>query len=108
MRNVKIIQNSIIPFPGFLAINLFGILFVRRPLNAKQLNHELIHTAQMKELGYLRFYFSYLWQWFLGLFKYGSSRKSYYHISYEREAYSNADNLDYLYVREPFNFLNYG
>jgi len=26
---MKIIENKIIPFPGYKAINLFGILFVR-------------------------------------------------------------------------------
>lgn len=50
---MKIIYNNIIPFKGFLAINLFGVLFVRgtyRDLSATVLNHEKIHTAQMKEL----------------------------------------------------------
>ena len=26
---MKVIENNIIPFPGFLAINLFGVVFVR-------------------------------------------------------------------------------
>ena len=55
---MKIIYNNIIPFKGFLAINLFGVLFVRgtyRDLSATVLNHEKIHTAQMKELWYIPF-----------------------------------------------------
>ena len=39
---MKIIRNNIIPFPGFKAINLFGVLFVKN--NAKiddvTINHE--------------------------------------------------------------------
>ena len=57
---MKIIYNNIIPFKGFLAINLFGVLFVRgtyRDLSATVLNHEKIHTAQMKELWYIPFLF---------------------------------------------------
>ena len=45
---MKIIYNKIIPFRGFIAINLFGILFAREELNAVTINHEKIHTAQMK------------------------------------------------------------
>ena len=50
---MKIIKNSIIPFKGYLAINIFGILFVRseyayklelESYKAKVLNHEAIHT----------------------------------------------------------------
>ena len=26
---MKVIENNIIPFPGFLAINMFGVVFVR-------------------------------------------------------------------------------
>lgn len=61
---MNIIYNNIIPFKGFLAINLFGVLFVRgtyRDLSATVLNHEKIHTAQMKELWYIPFYVIYCW-----------------------------------------------
>ena len=44
---MKIIRNNIIPFPGFKAINLFGVLFVKN--NAKiddvTINHEDTFTA---------------------------------------------------------------
>ena len=55
---MKIIRNKIIPFKGFKAINLFGILFVRgdSKINEKTINHESIHTAQMKELWYMGFW----------------------------------------------------
>lgn len=67
---MKIIYNNFIPFKGFLAINLFGILFVRgtdRDINDVVLNHERIHTAQMKELNYFFFYIIYLMEWIGGL-----------------------------------------
>ena len=42
-----IIRNKVIPFKGFKAINLFGILFVREnaKLDAKTINHEEIHNG---------------------------------------------------------------
>lgn len=38
---MKIIYNNIIPFPGFAAINLFGVIFARkkyRPLSKTTVN----------------------------------------------------------------------
>lgn len=96
---MKIIYNSIIPFKGFLAINIFGILFVRgtdRDINDVVLNHERIHTAQMKELGYVLFYILYLLEWVVRLFKKGNA---YRNISFEREAYQHEKDLNYLSKR---------
>ena len=41
---MKIIYNNIIPFPGFKAINLFGVLFVRKgcTMSESDINHEMI------------------------------------------------------------------
>lgn len=43
---MKIIYNKFLPVKGFLAMNLFGVLFVREELKAKvtdvTLNHEAI------------------------------------------------------------------
>ena len=48
-------------------MNLFGVLFVRwekgkpKPTLSKYtINHESIHTKQMKELGYIFFYIWYV------------------------------------------------
>lgn len=51
-----IIRNKIIPFKGFKCINLFGVLFVRKEcgdVTKTDINHEAIHTAQMRELMYV-------------------------------------------------------
>ena len=64
---MKVIQSNIIPFPGYIAVNLFGVVFVRKGrwdkkdqrTQARILNHEAIHTAQMKELAYVGFYVIY-------------------------------------------------
>lgn len=96
---MKIIYNNFIPFKGFLAINLFGVMFVRgtwRDLNARVLNHEKIHTAQMRELGYLPFYLLYLLEWLIRLLGKGNA---YRNISFEREAYANDSNPQYLSSR---------
>lgn len=98
---MKIIENSLIPFKGFLAINIFGVIFIRKGgvLNEVVLNHEQIHTAQMKELGYVGFYILYLIEWIIRLF---INKNAYKSISFEKEAYENERNLDYLSNRRRY------
>lgn len=103
----KIIYNKLIPFKGFYAINLFGIIFVRSGLSKISrvtLNHEEIHTAQMKELGYIFFYIIYLVEW---IYRLCTTKDAYYNISFEKEAYDNQWNFEYLKNRKRFNFKKY-
>lgn len=104
---MKIIYNKIIPPKGFTAINLFGVIFARKPLSVKLMNHEAIHTAQMKELLYIFFYLIYGVEWMVRLVQYRNSKEAYYNISFEREAYVNDDNLNYLKTRKGFAFKHY-
>lgn len=105
MNKTKIIYNNIIPFKGFAAINLFGILFVRNGVKVTDtlINHESIHTAQMKELGYIPFYLLYGIEYVYNLLKYKfDTNKAYRNISFEKEAYDNQKDLDYLKTRNHY------
>lgn len=104
---MKIIRNKIIPIKGFRAINLFGILFVRgnAEINDVVLNHERIHTAQMKEMLYIPFYVWYVIEWLIRLII--DRKTAYRSISFEKEAYQNQHNLSYLMDRKRFSFLRY-
>lgn len=97
-----IIKNNIIPFRGYKAMNLFGIIFLRKEytLTEVDLNHEAIHTAQMKELLYVFFYIIYFLEWLVRLF---INKDAYRNISFEKEAYSNENNLEYLKTRKCFS-----
>ena len=61
---MKIIYNRLIPWKGYIGINLCGIIFARSEyknrLPSVFYNHEYIHTLQMKRDGYVRFYYRYL------------------------------------------------
>jgi hypothetical protein len=59
---MKLIYNNIIPTKGFVAVNLFGVLFVRKgkKINPFILNHESIHTRQMQEMLFIFFYLFYV------------------------------------------------
>jgi len=104
---MKVIYNNIIPFKGFAAINLFGVLFVRNGvvLSCHMLNHERIHTSQMREMLYVFFYIWYGIEWLVKLFKH--KKQSYYNISFEREAYENEYNPSYLRERKLFAWVKY-
>ena len=82
---MKIIRNRFIPFKGFEAMNLMGILFCRSAstLTAELLLDEQIHTHQMREMLFVGFYLWYVLEWFVRLFKPGNA---YLNISFEREA----------------------
>lgn len=90
-----IIKNNIIPFKGFKAITLWPFIFVRKnySFNEIDLNHENIHGKQQLELLIILFYIIYLVEWLF---------KGYRDISFEKEAYNNEDNLNYLKTRKQF------
>lgn len=101
---MKIIKNKIIPFKGFSAIYLFGLLFTKKELSKAEINHELIHERQAKEMLFVFFYLWYLIEWLIRLTQKGNA---YHKISFEREAYINQNNLLYLSRRKMFNFIKY-
>ena len=97
---MKVIVNKVLPPSGYKAINLFGLVFVRDAdaLDEVDLNHEAIHSAQMKELLWIPFYLLYgllfLYQWVRRGFKDWSG--AYRAVAFEREAYDNEEDIDYL------------
>ena len=106
---MKVIPNNVLPFPGFAAINLFGLVFVRRDywdtalpwLREQTLRHESIHTAQGRELLWVGFYLAYFCEWLVRLVVNGP-RRAYVNISFEREAYAHAPEEGYLETRKHF------
>lgn len=95
--------------PRRYCVNLFGTLWVRDPrwIDSHVINHERIHTAQQRELLFIPFYIIYLLEFLIKFLIYRSREKSYYAISFEREAYTHGHNLSYLPTRKPFAWLNY-
>ena len=106
---MKLIYNKLIPFKGYKILNFFGLLFIRSEymgtVTSTDINHEMIHSAQIRDLGYLFFYPWYVIEWLIRLIQYGSN--AYRNISMEREAYANEKNLWYLEERRPWSFAKY-
>lgn len=89
---------------GFYAINILGVIFSTQHLNAVELNHERIHTAQQRELLFVGFYLWYVIEWLFLLFKYRNGIKAYYNIRFEKEAYRHQNDLDYLKHRKHYSY----
>lgn len=104
---MKIIYNKILPFTGFKAINLFGILFVRKGAKMSEYDiiHEEIHSAQIKEMLYVFFYLWYVVEWLVYLIRYRDTNAAYRNIAFEKEAYGHMYDESYLKNRKPFNWI---
>jgi hypothetical protein len=72
--------------------------------NLTIINHESIHIEQQKELLIIGFYLWYVIEWIIRLFMKGNA---YQNISFERDAYLNQDNSEYLSERKKYSFLKY-
>ncbi len=113
---MKVFYSKHLPPKGYSAINLFGFVVIRveyketlaqKPsLMKRLLNHESIHTRQMQEMLFIFFYLWYGLEWLMRWVIYGfKAKKAYNNILFEREAYNNDSNLEYLKDRKLFSWL---
>lgn len=130
---MKIIKTKHFPFGSYAVFNLFGILFTKIDLSPEIINHENIHSVQMLECFIITFILILL---LIGLFNisifwlllsifsfyiiYGieylfikicnikdSWNSIYYKVNFEKEAYDNQTNLDYLKERNLLAWIKY-
>ena len=105
------VRNNIIPFKGFTALTLWPFVFVRKDEEQNYTHiverHETIHGEQQKEMLIVLFYLWYLAEWLVKWIYYRNRTTAYKNISFEREAYANQYDADYLGVRSHFSFFKY-
>ena len=70
-------------------------------------NHEEIHSKQQSELLIIFFWLWYGVEYLIRLIQYRENKAAYRNISFEREAYINQSNLDYIKTRTFWAHLNY-
>lgn len=89
---------------------LFPFIFTRKErgtLSDTTINHEKIHGRQQIEMLLVLFYLWYALEWLIRLMQYRNRKAAYRNISFEREAYANQHNPDYLKSRKLFEFTKY-
>ncbi len=101
-----VISNRAIKFFEFLlrmkisaiAIFPFIILPTYTTITDRLINHEKIHLRQQLEMLIIPFYIVYLIEYY---------KKGYYNVSFEKEAYANEHNNQYISKRKLFSFIKY-
>lgn len=71
------------------------------------LNHERIHLRQQIELLIFFFYLWYGLEFLIRWISYGNRNEAYRNICFEREAYQNENNSNYLKERKFWVFLRF-
>ncbi len=95
---------------GFRGITFFPFVILTNKQDAMDkvcINHEKIHLRQQLELLVLPFYVWYGTEFIIRLLILKDKSKAYRTISFEREAYVNEKDLNYLKSRSFWKFLKY-
>ncbi|OUL63398.1 hypothetical protein [Flavobacterium sp. AJR] len=104
-----IIAKYLIP-KGYRGMAVFPFVLVKYPSDKNNqvfVNHEKIHLRQQLELLILPFFIWYVIEYVVRLFQYKNASLAYQNISFEREAYKNEANMNYLKSRPFFRFVQY-
>lgn len=95
---------------GFRGITLYPFIFIKNKTDSEDLtfiNHEKIHLRQQIEFLILPFYIWYGIEYLIRRAQYKNKIIAYRNISFEREAYQNEADLNYLKKRSFWRFLKY-
>lgn len=104
-----VVTKYLIP-KGYNGLTLFPFVFIRNNLdktNKTLINHEKIHIKQQIQMLILPFFVWYGVEYLFRLIQFQNKNTAYRNISFEREAYANEQNLNYLKEMPFWGFLNY-
>jgi len=107
---VKVIVLKYLLRKGFTGMALWPFVLVRSNSQKADpifLNHEKIHLRQQIEMLLLPFFLWYILEYLIRLIQYRNRNIAYRNISFEREAYANEKDLQFLNRRSFWNFLKY-
>ncbi len=93
----------------YIGLTIYPFIFLKS--NALKhdsilINHEKIHLKQQAELLWVFFFIWYFVEGFIRLIQYRNWDLAYRNISFEKEAYQNECDLEYMKNRKPFSFLS--
>lgn len=104
-----IVAKYLIP-KGYRGLAAFPFVFVKYRIDTTNIvfvNHEKIHLRQQLELLVLPFFIWYFIEYLFRLIQYKNADLAYRNISFEREAYTNEKDLEYLKSRPFLRFSKY-
>ncbi len=104
-----LVTKYLIP-KGYRGLTVFPFVFVKCRLdkiNDVFINHERIHLRQQLEMLIVPFFIWYFLEFCLKWIQYKNFDLGYRNISFEREAYANEKQIDYIRNRSFWKFLKY-
>ncbi len=104
-----LILKHIIP-KNYTGLAIYPFIFLKNKSlseNEVLINHERIHLKQQIELLWVFFFVWYILEFIVHLVRFRNWKKAYHSISFEKEAYQNESDLDYLKYRKFWDFLKY-
>ena len=104
-----LISKYLVP-KGYVGITIYPFIFLKYfylKTNRVLINHERIHLRQQLELLVLPFYVFYGIEFLIRLLRTKNWYTAYQNISFEKEAYINEKDLNYLKSRPFFRFISY-
>lgn len=104
-----IVSKYLIP-KGYRGMALFPFVIIKNLYDKQNkifLNHEKIHIRQQLELLIVPFFIMYFSEYLVRLLQYRNKNEAYRNISFEREAYGNERNLEYLSKRKLWSSFSY-
>ena len=104
-----VISKYLVP-KGYKGLTIFPFVFLKEKnlkVDKTLINHERIHLRQQLELLIFPFFICYSLEFIIRMVMYKSWRNTYLNISFEREAYTNEKDLEYLKTRSVWNFVKF-
>lgn len=104
-----VVFKYIIP-KKYSGLTIFPFIFLKNKESINNilfLNHEKIHLKQQIELLWIFFFVWYFIEYGIRILQYKNHDLAYKMISFEKEAYKNEQDLNYLKSRKTFAFLKY-
>jgi len=105
-----IIYSKYLVPKGFAGITIYPFVFLRTKKKQEDLvllNHERIHLRQQIEMLIVFFFIWYFVEFLIHWAKEKDKKKAYRKLSFEREAYENEFNKNYLNNRRWLEFRKY-
>ncbi len=110
MSNLRKVYCRHIPAKGYQAVTILCWMVIRSEWRNRLPqwieNHESVHYAQEKELGFILFYLIYALEYLIKLAITRNHLRAYYSVSFEQEAYMHQYDRSYLNNRIHYVWTN--
>lgn len=94
----------------FSGMTVYPFVFLKNKMlkhDKTVMNHERIHLRQQLELLWLPFFIWYSFEFLIRWIQYGDRHDAYLNICFEREAYAQERDFEYLKYRRLWSFTKY-